>query len=63
MTEEQLMEYQNYIFARIRKLNIHVENLDTEDNTITCSLINTILDDIKHVVSCIELRDKHINNN
>ena len=62
MTEFQLVEYQNYIFSRIRKLKFHIENLDTADNTITCTLINAVLDDIKHVVSCIELKDKHANN-
>lgn len=63
MTEIELTEYQNYIYARLRKLNIYTENLDIEDNTITLFHLNSILDDIKHVLSCIELRDKHNTNN
>ena len=62
MTEAELTEYQNYIYARLRKLNIYTENLDIEDNTITLFHLNSILDDIKHILSCIELRDKHTNN-
>ena len=59
MTESQLMEYQNYIFARIRKLNFHVENLDTADNDITCNLINYCLEDIKGVITLIQYNEKH----
>lgn len=59
MTESQLMEYQNYIFARIRKLNFHVENLDTADNDITCTLINSCLEDIKGVITLIQYNEKH----
>lgn len=59
MTESQLMEYQNYIFARIRKLNIHVENLDTADNDITCTLINNCLEDIKGAITLIQYNEKH----
>lgn len=59
MTESQLLEYQNYIFARIRKLNFHVENLDTADNDITCTLINSCLEDIKSVITLIQYNEKH----
>ena len=62
MTEFQLKEYQDYLYAKINRLKAHIDNLDTEYNNITCSLINYILDDIKNIVSCIELREKVQNN-
>ena len=62
MTEFQLKEYQDYLYTKINRLKVHIENLDTESNIITCSLINYILDDMKNVVSCIELREKVQNN-
>lgn len=62
MDETLLKDYQDYIKARLRRINAHVDSLDTESNLVTCSCINTILDDVKRVISCLELKEKHINN-
>ena len=63
MNEFQLKEYQDYLYTKINRLKAHIDNLDTEANTITCSLINYILDDMKNIVSCIEIKSKHETNN
>ena len=60
IAEIQLKAYQKYIKMRIKKLLAHLDNLDTEDNTITCSCMNTILEDIKQTVSCIEHKHSKI---